>query len=84
MSKDLQQILVTFLFGLIVGWIASFVVGGGSLLSYVVWGILGSALAGYAAPKLGLKLDLGHPLATNLVLSVAGAVVLVLIGRLIF
>ncbi len=81
---DIQQILTVLVFGLVVGWLASLVVGGGSLITYIVWGILGAALAGVAVPALGVKVDLGHPILTNVVLATAGAIVVVILGRAIF
>ncbi|MGF1447601.1 MAG: GlsB/YeaQ/YmgE family stress response membrane protein [Pikeienuella sp.] len=81
---DAKQIVTVLVFGLVVGWLASLIVGGGSLISYVIWGVLGSLLAGVAVPALGLKIDLGHPLLTQLVLATGGAIVLVLVGRLLF
>ncbi len=80
---DVKEIIIVLVFGLVVGWLASLIVGGGSLLLYIVWGVLGSLLAGFAVPAMGLKVDLGHPLLTRVVLSVAGAVVVVLVARIL-
>ncbi|GMG84900.1 hypothetical protein LNKW23_41160 [Paralimibaculum aggregatum] len=84
MDAQTQRIVTVLVFGLVVGWLASFIVGGGNLIAYIIWGVLGSALAGWAVPAAGIKVNLGHPIVTNIVLSVAGAIVLVLVGRFIF
>lgn len=84
MNAQTQQIVTVLVFGLIVGWLASFIVGGGGLFTYIIWGVLGSVLAGIVVPALGIKVSLGHPIVTNIVLSTAGAIVVVLVGRVVF
>lgn len=84
MTQDqIVQIATVLIFGLVVGWLASLVVGGGSLLKYIVWGVLGAVLGGFLVPLLGLPVDLGHPLLTSVAVATLGAVVLVLVARLI-
>ena len=40
---NFRNVMVALLIGLVAGWLASFIVGGGgSILKYLVWGILGS------------------------------------------
>ncbi|MEM6546737.1 MAG: GlsB/YeaQ/YmgE family stress response membrane protein [Pseudomonadota bacterium] len=77
------QIVVTIIAGIVAGWLASFVLGGGGLIKYLIWGLLGSAVGGFLLPLVGIKLDLGHPLLTQIVTAAIGAVVVVLIARLI-
>ena len=40
MSNDVQSLLVTALIGIVAGWLASIVVGGGGLVQYLISGIL--------------------------------------------
>ncbi len=79
----LEQIAVILVFGLVVGWLASLIVGGGSLVKYIVWGLLGAVVGGLLVPALGLNPDLGHPLVTSIAVATGGAVVLVLVARMI-
>lgn len=76
--------LAIVLIGLVAGWLTSFIVGGGGLISYIVWGVLGSFIGGYFLPKLGLKISTGNDLINQIVTAVIGAVVLVLVIRLLF
>lgn len=77
------QIVIVVLVGLVAGWLASLIVGGGGLLKYIIWGLLGSIVGGILFPALGLQVDLGHPLLSAVVVATGGAVVLVLVARLI-
>ncbi len=81
---DQKGIIAMLVIGLVAGWLASFIVGGGGLISYLIWGVLGSILGGMLLPKLGVKIDLGNALVNQIVVATIGAVVLVLVGRLIF
>lgn len=81
---DQKGIIAMLVIGLVAGWLASFIVGGGGLISYLIWGVLGSILGGMLLPKVGVKIDLGNALVNQIVVATIGAVVLVLVGRLIF
>ena len=81
---DPKGIVAMIVIGLVAGWLVSLVVGGGGLISYIIWGVLGSFVGGFLLPKLGISIKLGNPLVDQIVVAAIGAVVLVLIGRLIF
>ena len=81
---DPKGIVALIVIGLVAGWLTSLVVGGGGLISYIIWGVLGSFVGGFLLPKLGISIKLGNPLVDQIVVAAIGAVVLVLIGRLIF
>ena len=81
---DPKGIIAMVAIGLAAGWLASLVVGGGGLISYIIWGVLGSFVGGFLLPKLGVSIKLGNPLVDQIVVSAIGAIVLVLVGRLIF
>ena len=80
---DPKGIVAVVLIGLVAGWLASFVVGGGGLIKYIIWGVLGSILGGVLLPALGVKIKLGHPLANQIITATIGAIVVVLIARLV-
>ena len=81
---DPKGIIAMLVIGLVAGWLASFIVGGGGLISYIIWGVLGSFVGGFLLPKLGVSIKLGNPLVDQIVVAAIGAVVLVFVGRLIF
>jgi len=79
----IQGIIATLLIGLVAGWLASFVVGGGGPLKYIVWGILGAIVGGIVLPALGVTINLGSPVVNQIVVAAIGAVLLVLVARAI-
>ncbi|MEM0942772.1 MAG: GlsB/YeaQ/YmgE family stress response membrane protein [Pseudomonadota bacterium] len=78
-----QGLIATILIGLVAGWLASFVVGGGGLVKYIIWGVLGAFVGGFVLPLVGVEIRLGNPLVNQIVVATIGAIVLVLIARLI-
>lgn len=82
-TEQITQIVVVLVFGLVVGWLASLIVGGGSLVKYIIWGLLGAIVGGFLVPALGIPINLGHPLVNAVATATLGAIVLVLIARLI-
>lgn len=59
---DQKGIIAMLVIGVVAGWLASFIVGGGGLISYLIWGVLGSVLGGILLPKIGVKIDVGSAL----------------------
>ncbi|WP_417724350.1 GlsB/YeaQ/YmgE family stress response membrane protein [Salipiger sp.] len=74
-------ILIVVVVGAVIGWVASLIVKGtgSGLLADVLYGVGGAFLAGYLLPLLGL------PLGTigSIIAAVVGAILLILIVRLV-
>jgi uncharacterized membrane protein YeaQ/YmgE (transglycosylase-associated protein family) len=83
MNMNTQQIVTIIVVGIVAGWLASLVVGGGGLVRYLITGILGAFVGGWLFNMAGWKLNLGNDLAEQIVVSAIGAIVLVLLARLI-
>ena len=83
MNMNTQQIITILVVGIVAGWLASLVVGGGGLLRYLITGILGAFVGGWLFSAAGWKLNIGNDLAEQIVVSAIGAIVLVLLARLI-
>ena len=47
--------------GLLAGWLASFVVGGGGLIRYLVSGLIGSFVGGLVLQWTGISLPIATP-----------------------
>ena len=79
---NLEQLVWSCVVGLISGWLASKLVHGKGMgiLSDMVVGILGAFIGGYLVPRLGIHIP---GLMGWIVTSVLGAVVLLLLLRLI-
>ncbi|MEM6356632.1 MAG: GlsB/YeaQ/YmgE family stress response membrane protein [Pseudomonadota bacterium] len=69
--------------GIVAGWLASFIVGGGGLIKYLIWGVLGSVVGGLLLPAVGINVNTGTPLLDTILVATIGAVVLVLGARII-
>ena len=82
-SIQVKDIVVWVIIGLIAGWLASFIVGGAGIFSYIIWGLLGSIVGGILVRVTGLKLNLGNPIIDQIVVAAIGAIIVVLIARLI-
>jgi uncharacterized membrane protein YeaQ/YmgE (transglycosylase-associated protein family) len=78
-----EGLLVILFVGLVAGWLAGKIVRGTGfgILGDIVVGILGALVASLLFPKLGIRL--GSGLASEIVYSAIGAVILLLIVRLV-
>jgi len=76
--------LVIFLFiGVVAGFLASLIVGGGGLITYLVSGVIGSFVGGYLFTALNINLGIKSPIVTQIITSTVGAIIVVVIARLI-
>jgi uncharacterized membrane protein YeaQ/YmgE (transglycosylase-associated protein family) len=83
MNTDVKALIVFLLIGLVAGFLASIIVGGGGLVRYLITGVLGAFVGGYLLSALGVNLGIKNPLASQIVTSTIGAIVVVLLARLI-
>lgn len=83
MNANTQQIVITIIIGIIAGWLASLVVGGGGLLRYLITGVVGAFVGGFIFSALGIKMRLGNGILEQIVVAAVGAIVVVLLARLI-
>lgn len=82
----LETILIYIVVGLIAGFLASLVVmgrGRGWFWNLII-GILGAVIGGWLAGQLHLNINLGADLLNKIVIAFVGAVILLLIWRLLF
>jgi uncharacterized membrane protein YeaQ/YmgE (transglycosylase-associated protein family) len=82
----LENVVVYILVGLVAGFLASRLVlgkGRGWLMDIVI-GILGAILGGWLAAELHVPISLGADLLNKIVIAFVGAVILLLIWRLLF
>ncbi len=83
MDARTRQILITLLIGLVAGWLASLVVGGGGLLRYIITGIIGAFVGTFVLGALGIKLRLGNSVLEQIVTAAVGAIIVVILARII-
>lgn len=83
---DFGSILVFILVGLVAGFLASLVVmgrGRGWFWNLII-GILGAILGGWLAGVLHISINVGPAIVNQIIVAFVGAVILLLIWRLIF
>ncbi len=82
-NSQLQSLIVVCVMGIVAGWLASIIVGGGGLVRYLVTGIIGAFVGGYLLNALGVNLGIRNALLSQIVTATIGAIVVVLLARLI-
>lgn len=80
---DNKTLIIFLVVGLIAGFLASFIVGGGGILRYLISGVLGSFVGGFLLNAAGINLGIRNKLASQIVTATVGAIVVVLLARLI-
>ncbi|MCX7328291.1 MAG: GlsB/YeaQ/YmgE family stress response membrane protein [Hyphomicrobiales bacterium] len=80
---DARALIVFAVIGIIAGFLASFLVGGGGLIRYLITGVFGALVGGFLLSALGINLGISNPLASQIVTATIGAVVVVLAARMI-
>lgn len=83
MTFDVQTVIIVLVVGLVAGWLASFVVGGYGAVRYLVTGLLGAIVGSYLFAALNMRMPIGDPILSQIVVAAIGAIVLVLVARLI-
>jgi uncharacterized membrane protein YeaQ/YmgE (transglycosylase-associated protein family) len=83
MQLSNEGILVILFVGLIAGWLAGKIVRGTGfgIIGDIIVGIAGALLASFLFPKLGIRL--GSGLVAEIIQSAIGAIILLLIVRLV-
>lgn len=83
MDDNLKNLLIMAIIGIVAGFLASLVVGGGGLIRYLITGIIGAFVGGYLFKALGINLGIKDPLLSQIATSTIGAIVIVMLARMI-
>ena len=83
MDDNLKNLLIMAVIGIVAGFLASLIVGGGGLIRYLITGIIGAFVGGYLFKALGINLGIKDPLLSQIATSTIGAIVIVMLARLI-
>lgn len=82
-NAQVQALVVVCVIGIVAGWLASIVVGGGGLIRYLVTGVIGAFVGGYLLNALGVNLGIRNALVSQIVTATIGAIVVVLLAKII-
>jgi len=80
---DGTAVLIWIAIGIIAGWLASIVVGGGGVIRYLLTGLIGAFVGGFLFSFLGIDLNLGNAYLNEIVVAAVGAIVVVAIARVL-
>jgi uncharacterized membrane protein YeaQ/YmgE (transglycosylase-associated protein family) len=80
---DMRSILIFLGIGLLAGFLASLIVGGSGLITYLLSGVIGSFVGGYLFSALNINLGIKNDLARHVITSTVGAIIVLLVARLI-
>lgn len=80
---DTRSILVFLGIGLLAGFLASLIVGGSGLVTYLLSGVIGSFVGGYLFTALNINLGIRNDLLRQIITSTVGAIIVLLVARLI-
>jgi uncharacterized membrane protein YeaQ/YmgE (transglycosylase-associated protein family) len=83
MKMDAQALIVMAVVGIIAGFLASLVVGGSGILRYLVTGIIGAFVGGFVLNAAGLNLGIKNALLSQIVTAAIGAIIVVILARII-
>ena len=84
MNVNAQQVLIWAVIGIVAGWLASVVVGGGGgLARYLITGLIGALVGGALFQVAGWKLNLGNEWLEQIAVAAIGAIIVVILARII-
>lgn len=78
-----HQYLIWGAIGLIAGWLASFVVGGGGLVRYLVSGLIGSFVGGFVLQWAGISLAISNPFLHEVAVATIGAIIFMFVAKIV-
>lgn len=78
-----EGFIMAAVIGIVAGWLASFVVGRGGLIKYLIWGVIGSYVGTFVIPLTGIEIETGFALLNTVIVSTIGAIILVLVARVV-
>ena len=82
-NNNTRAIIIFLVIGQIAGWLASWIVGGGGLLTYLISGVLGAFVGGYLFSALKISLPIRNVWISQIITATVGAIIVLIVARLI-
>jgi uncharacterized membrane protein YeaQ/YmgE (transglycosylase-associated protein family) len=79
----MKAILIWVAIGLIAGWLASIVVGGGGIIRNIITGLIGAVVGGFLVSYFNVPVNLGYDFVNQVVIAAVGAVIVVCLAKVI-
>ena len=84
MNVDAQKLIIWAIIGIVAGWLASVVIGGGGgMLRYLITGLIGAFVGGFVFQMAGWRLNLGNEWLEQIVIAAIGAIIVVILARIV-
>jgi uncharacterized membrane protein YeaQ/YmgE (transglycosylase-associated protein family) len=83
MNVDITALLIFLGIGLVAGWLASLILGGGGLVRNLIVGVIGSFVGGWLLSLAGISLPVGNALLSQIITATIGAVIVIAVARVI-
>ena len=83
LPNDITPIIVFLAIGLLAGWLASLVLGGGGLLRNLIVGVIGSFVGGYVLNLAGVRLPIDNVWVSSIVTATIGALLVIVVARVV-
>ena len=80
---DWTALLIFLGIGLVAGWLASLLLGGGGLVRNLIVGVIGALVGGWLLSVANISLPVGNPLLSQIITATIGAIVVLLVARVI-
>jgi uncharacterized membrane protein YeaQ/YmgE (transglycosylase-associated protein family) len=77
------QLIIFLAVGLVAGWLAGLLLGGGGLIRNLVVGVVGAFVGKYMVDIMKLTIGLGNPLLDQIAVATIGAIAVVILARLV-
>ena len=84
MNMNAQQLAIWAVIGIVAGWLASALLGGGGgVLRYLITGLIGAFVGGFVFQAAGWKLNLGNDWLDQIAIAAIGAIIVVILARIV-
>lgn len=83
MSPEITSLLIFLAIGLVAGWLASLILGGGGLLRNLIVGVIGAFVGGYVLNLAGVTLPIDNALLSQIITATIGAIIVIVVARVI-
>jgi uncharacterized membrane protein YeaQ/YmgE (transglycosylase-associated protein family) len=83
MNVDMTALLIFLGIGLVAGWLASLVLGGGGLLRNLIVGVIGAFVGGWLLSVANISLPVGNALLAQILQATIGAIVVIVVARVV-
>ncbi|MCW5723185.1 MAG: GlsB/YeaQ/YmgE family stress response membrane protein [Devosia sp.] len=83
MNIGTQELLIFLAIGLVAGWIAGLLLGGGGLIRNLIVGVIGSFVGGWLLSAAGVTLPIENLLISQIITATIGAIVVIALARII-